>query len=453
MASLTPTIPERGLATSLTKDKTVPRTYVCRVTSKDQGEGTEFTLGARPVVVGGDPECDVVLEDKKVSRRHMELHARPDGLHVKDLGSTNGTFVDNVRVSDAVVAVGVSIRCGNSHVTVAAAPAPTVSASRRDRFGGLVGESFSSRELFAVLELASPTNATVLIQGESGTGKELAARAIHDHSDRAGGPFVVVDFGGSSEQLIESQLFGHVRGAFTGAVNDRNGAFVEAHGGTLFLDEIGELPLPLQARLLRALEARTIQPLGADRPVQVDVRVVAATHRDLHAMVQNETFRFDLFYRLAVVHALIPPLRARREDLPPLIRYLYEQRGQDPGPIEGPNLELLQNYTWPGNVRELRNILDRAHVLSGAEDTPFTELKIWLQPGSVAPFEVVDTTLPFKQAKERWVSGFERRYLASLYERHHQNVSRAAAQAGLSRTHFRELLQSHGIRGKTIKDS
>src|SRR5205814_7177787 len=190
--------------------------------------------------------------------------------------------------------------------------------------------------------LAGPSDATVLIEGESGTGKELAARAIHDNSPRAKGPFVVVDCSAISEQLIDSHLFGHVKGAFTGADRDRKGAFVEASGGTLFLDELGELPLAAQAKLLRVLEAQTVQPVGADRPVKVDTRVVAATHRDLARLVADKEFRFDLFIRLDVVSVALPPLRERLEDLPHLIATVYTRRGADPGPLAGDNPERLR---------------------------------------------------------------------------------------------------------------
>src|SRR5262245_63325448 len=259
----------------------------------------------------------------------------------------------------------------------------------------MAGKSVAMRELFAVLEMAAPTDATVLIEGESGTGKELAARAIHEASGRAGGAFVVVDCSAITENLIDSHLFGHVRGAFTGAERDRKGAFVEASGGTLFLDELGELPIAAQAKLLRVLEAQTVQPVGADRPVQVDTRVVAATHRDLARMVGAKEFRFDLFYRLAVVHVALPPLRERLEDLPHLIATFYRARGAEVGPIDGDNRERMRRHAWPGNVRELRNVLERAWALSGTK--AFRELRLWLDTGTqqAQPSEVVDTSLPF----------------------------------------------------------
>jgi DNA-binding NtrC family response regulator len=295
-----------------------------------------------------------------------------------------------------------------------------------------------------VLELASPTDATVLLQGESGTGKELAARALHDHSPRADGPFVVLDCSATHAQLIESQLFGHVRGAFTGAVTERKGAFLEANGGTLFLDEIGELPLEAQAKLLRALEARTIIPLGSDRPVQVDVRMVAATHRDLASMVDQGSYRFDLFHRLSVVHVALPPLRERLEDLPVLIRNFYEGRGVDPGPIEGPALAKLHAHKWPGNVRELRNVLERSFVLGGSG--PFAQLDLWVSGTEATPSAPVDISLTFKEAKQKLIEAFERQYLAALMERYHDNISAAADHADINRRHLRKLLEERGLR-------
>jgi transcriptional regulator with GAF, ATPase, and Fis domain len=447
------TLAETGLATSTTHGRTPLRSFSCHITSGESA-GRTIGVGARPVIVGALAACDLVLDDPKVSGRHAELAARADGLWVKDLGSTNGTFVDGVRVSEALAAPGATVRFGATSIRVAGAPPPEVEPSPRQRFGGLVGKSRSMREVFAVLELASAADATVLIQGESGTGKELAARAIHDHSPRASKSFVVVDCSATTDELLESQLFGHRRGAFTGAVADRKGAFVEADSGTLFLDEIGELPLPSQGRLLRALEAHTVQPLGSDRPVPIDVRMVAATNRDLFAMVEAGTFRFDLFHRLAVVHVLIPPLRERLEDLEPLIASFYEGRGIDPGPIRGENLARLEQNRWRGNARELRNTLERAWVLSGG--APFEALRIAPDPSAriesgvrAAGIDALcDTSIPFKDAKERWNSELERRYLASVFERAGGNVTRAAEYAGLHRRHLRELLVRYGLKSE-----
>ncbi len=434
---------QTGLVTPNAQKRTAPRAYKIQVLGQD---GAIVALGARPVIVGAHATCDLILTDPKVSRKHAELAITPEGIRVKDLGSTNGTWWQGSRIAEVVIPAGATVKFGETPVRIAASDTPSLPPSDQDHFGAIAGQSLAMRELFAVLEMASPTDATVLVEGESGTGKELAARAIHDASARAAGSFVVVDCSAIAETLIDSHLFGHVKGAFTGAERERKGAFLEASGGTLFLDELGELPLAAQAKLLRVLEAQTVQPVGADRPIKVDTRVVAATHRDLSRMVAEKQFRFDLFYRLAVVHVALPPLRDRLEDLPHLIGTFYARRGTDAGPIDGDNLERLRRHAWPGNVRELRNVLERAWALSGP-GAKFRELKLWLDPGAAQSqsTEVVDTSLPFKEAKERWNDQFERRYVSMIFASNSNNVTRAADQAGLSRRHFRELLYKHGI--------
>jgi len=438
---------QTGLAMAATRGRTAARSYLLQVLGHTAASHTQIAIGARAVTVGAHASCDLVLDDPKVSRRHAELAIVPEGIRIKDLGSTNGTWYQGTKIGEVVVPAGATVKFGETQVRIAAGDAPHLPPSDKDQFGAMAGKSITMRELFAVLEMASPSDATVLIEGESGTGKELAARAIHDASARAKGPFVVVDCGAIAEALVDSHLFGHTRGAFTGADKDRRGAFVEASGGTLFLDELGELPLASQAKLLRVLEAQTVQPLGSDKPISVDTRVVAATHRDLSRMVGAKEFRFDLFYRLAVVHVALPPLRDRLEDLPHLIQTFYQRRGTPPGPIDGENLDRMRRHAWPGNVRELRNVLERAWAMSGPKAS-FRDLKLWFDPGAgqVQPQgEVIDTSLPFKEAKERWNDAFERRYVAMVFGDSGNNVTRAAEHAGLSRRHFRELLYKHGI--------
>jgi DNA-binding NtrC family response regulator len=450
------TLMQTGLVTQSARARAAIRSCLCRVMSGDRVV-EEVALGARPIAVGAARECDLVLADPQVSRRHAELTLCPDGIRVRDLGSTNGTYWQGTRLTEAVVPLGAAVRVGGTTIRFVAADVPSIAPSERERFGAMVGRNLGMRELFAVLELAAPTDATVLIEGESGTGKELAARALHDHSPRARVPLVVVDCSAVSETLIDSHLFGHVRGAFTGAQADRKGAFVEATGGTVFLDEIGELSPTAQAKLLRVLEAQTVQPVGSDRTVKVDTRVVAATHRDLPRMVEEKRFRFDLFYRLAVVHVAIPPLRDRFDDLPDLVRNFYEGRGVDPGEIAGPNLTRLERYSWPGNVRELRNVLERAWTMAGPPGARFADLKLWLDPSGMAAAQAapaapdagdlpgIDTSQPFKEAKERWLELFERRYLEGVFAACGRNISRASVQAGINRRHFRNLLRKHGI--------
>ena len=437
------TLLQTGLANSAARGNTAARTYIARVLGD---AGAEAAIGARPVIAGAHGSCDLVIDDPKVSRRHAELSLTGEGIRIRDLGSTNGTFWQGSRISDVVVPPGSVVGIGGAKIRILGAEVPVMPPSRRTRFGALVGRSPAMREMFAILELASPTDATILLQGPSGTGKELAARAVHDHSERAGGELVVVDCGAIPESLISSHLFGHVRGAFTGAERERRGAFVEASGGTIFLDEIGELPLSAQATLLRVLEDRTVQPVGSDQRVGVDVRVVAATHRNLADMVERGEFRFDLFYRLAVVHVVVPSLAERLEDLPALIESFYEGRGVDPGSIAGPNLERLLQHSWPGNVRELRNVLERAWALSGPGGAAFGDLALFFQPAQrgSAPIQV-DIRVPFKDAKEIWVAEFERQYLAALFEACGGNITRTADHAGINRRHVRALLRKHRI--------
>jgi DNA-binding NtrC family response regulator len=438
-----PTLVDTGLTN--TQVRTAKRTFVLKVTA-GSASAEQILVGGREVILGSDPSCEFVLRDPKVSRKHLSLQVVAEGLRVRDLGSTNGTFLDGVRVMDSIAPATSAIRVGDVQLRAFAAPSPTIDPSKRTRFGGLVGESLGMREVFAILERASPTEATVLIQGESGTGKEIAARAIHDHSRRASGPFVVFDCAAASEQLLESQIFGHKKGAFTNSITDRLGAFAAANDGTIFLDEIGELPLPAQMKLLRALESRTVQPLGSDEPVAVDTRLVAATHRDLVSMVDQGAFRADLFHRLAVVHLSVPSLRDHLDDLPCLIRTFYEGTGVDPGPIDGENLDLLARYPWPGNIRELKNTIERAWVMGGVQ--PFAQLELTMGAMAVVQPDIIDIHLPFKEAKERLVASFERRYLAAVMELCGNSIQKAADHAQIHRNHFTKLIDAYGLRKK-----
>jgi DNA-binding NtrC family response regulator len=441
------TLVDRGLVASALGDSATPRNVVCTVLEGSKA-GATVELSHQPRTIGAGQGCALVVEDPLVSRKHAELTWTAEGVALRDLGSTNGTFVGSTRVEQVTLALGSIFRLGHTRVRISARLPACLPPSPNEHFGELVGVSPAIRETFALLELAAPTEATVLLQGESGTGKDLAAHALHQHSQRRNGPFVVVDCGAIPETLVDSHLFGHVRGAFTGANSERRGAFVEASAGTLFLDEIGELAPQSQARLLRVLETRTVQPVGSDATRRIDVRVIAATHRDLWQMVQQRQFRFDLYHRLVVVHVLMPALRDRAEDLPVLIRSFFEQRGLEPGQLDCENLQQLERWDWPGNVRELRNVLERALVLAGAEPVPFAELPLWFHgrvdraPPQASP---VDTSLPFKEAKERAMAAFEREYLAALFAQNEGNISQTARQADLTRRHARELLRRHGL--------
>ena len=419
-----------------------------RVVSAAGAPPVEVAVPPVGVTVGADKAADVRLEDPAVSRRHCTIVPTDAGFDVADLGSRNGTHLDGVAISRATVPVGAVLRVGTTLLQLLPEELPVeIEPSRKSSFGALYGDSAPMRRVFAVLERASASDAAILFIGESGTGKELAARAVHEHSARKDGPFVVFDCGASSETLIESDLFGHRKGAFTGAVADRAGAFASAAGGTLFLDEIGDLPLPLQPKLLRLLEAGEVTPLGAQKSERHDVRVVAATHRDLWDEVGRGTFRGDLYYRLAVVEVHLPPLRRRPSDIPELVRRFLAGHGRkNAGDLAGANLDRLLAYHWPGNVRELRNVIARAVALS-PKDTSFAEMPVLLRAAAATaadtPRAVADR--PFGEAKEEVIARFEREYLEDLLRRAGGSMTEAARRAGLERKYLYRLLERVGI--------
>ena len=318
------------------------------------------------------------------------------------------------------------------------------------RFGRMVGQSVAMRSLFSLLRRASASDATVLIEGETGTGKEVSALAIHEESTRVKGPFVVVDCGAIPSQLLESELFGYERGAFTGAIAPRTAAFEAADGGTIFLDEIGELNLDLQPKILRALESRKVKRVGSNIYTPIDVRVVAATNRSLRDEVAAKRFRSDLYYRLAVLHIKLPPLRERKSDLPALVEDVVEQLGlggsEEAAVLRSPHfIDQLAAYHWPGNVRQLRNYLERRVALGEAVAPPGAETS---PPpmASKAEEPLIDLDQPLKTAREEWNSIFEARYLAALLARHDDNVTAAARSAGINRVHLHRLLRKYGLR-------
>jgi DNA-binding NtrC family response regulator len=418
--------------------------------------------GARAAVVGGTTRIGTSasnhlrLTDRAVSRVHCELHLRDRTVQIVDAGSTNGTFAEGVRIADAELAPGSVFRIGTSSIRIEAAHAPTrVPISARDHFGGLLGGSVAMRRVYAVLERLAATETTALIHGETGTGKELAARAVHEESKRARGPFVTVDCGAIAETLIESELFGHVRGAFSGAHAERRGLFEEAHGGTLFLDEIAELPLALQPKLLRVLEAREVRRVGANSSRPIDVRVLAATHRSLAQSVNDGTFREDLYYRLAVVEVELPPLRARREDLATIAQRFYERFSGEEAPLPEALKNAIGSRSWTGNVRELRNFIERSVTLESIGEHEPQEPSANVQGGSggVASEAVVPVHLPLKEARVAWMDQFERRYAEALLQRTGGNVTRAAEIAGVHRRTLQRLLASLGGRLAEQADS
>jgi transcriptional regulator with GAF, ATPase, and Fis domain len=406
--------------------------------------GMSKVLTEGSVRVGSGDQCDVALADPRVSRQHLEIEVLPTGLRVRDLGSKNGTFLHGTRIGevDLAIAGGVLV-LGDSELALRPDDVPDpLGPSPRDRCGRLLGTSDVMRRLFGQIERVAGSDATVLIRGETGTGKELVAEALHELGARSNRPFVVVDCGAIPRELIESELFGHVRGAFTGANSDRLGAFERADGGTIFLDEIGELALDLQPKLLRVLEARSLKPVGGDQPVEVDVRVIAASLRDLRAEVARKAFREDLFFRLSVVELDVPALREHVEDLPLLADRFLRELGASP--LGSDSLATLQRFDWPGNVRQLRNVLERAVALAGA-GTPVVSSDDLVAPSAeLSPSKLF--SLPYKVAKDEMLARFTRDYLEALLARHAGNVSAAAREAKIDRNWIVALAKRHGVR-------
>jgi two-component system, NtrC family, response regulator GlrR len=420
-----------------------------RVTATSPGgEVTEVGLGMMPLVVGTSPECDLVLVDARVSRRHCQLTLGEGGIVVRDLGSKNGTFVGGVRVVEAFLPPSTPAVVGGSTVLARVVGAPSLLAlSTSARFGEAIGGTLVMRSLFAKLERAAGTPETVLLLGESGTGKELLARAVHESSPRGKGPFVVFDCSAVAPSLIESELFGYVRGAFTGAVANHTGLMEQANGGTIFMDELGELPLELQPKLLRALEARQVKPVGSNEWRSFDARLVAATHRDLRARVAAGTFREDLYYRLAVVEAVVPPLRDRKDDIPLLVeRFLAAQEpARNLGDLPPNALEMLRAHSWPGNVRELRNTVARLLIFPHLGEEAIDRLAAPRGGGEGGGLGAL-VKLPLREAREAVVEQFERSYVAAKLREHSGNVSRAAESMQVSRQFLHRLLDRYGIR-------
>jgi two-component system, NtrC family, response regulator GlrR len=316
----------------------------------------------------------------------------------------------------------------------------------RDQFGRMVGHSTAMQSVFDVLGKASGSEATILLEGETGTGKEVSAEAIHRGSPRRDKPFLVVDCGAMPPQLLESELFGHERGAFTGAVSTRTGVFEAAAGGTVFLDEIGELSIDLQPKLLRVLERREVRRVGTNNHVPVNVRLIAATNRSLREQVAAHKFRSDLYYRLAVVEVRLPPLRDRLADLPLLVEHTVRNLGvmdeQTAAVVRSPEfLSALALHNWPGNIRELRNYLERCVALRDFAAPRPSDVA-----SSSSPESAVNIGQPLREAREGWVSAFEKRYLEELLRVHENRVSAAARAAGVDRIYFYRLLWKHGLR-------
>jgi DNA-binding NtrC family response regulator len=460
--------PPRPSTSVATEGVGVPRRAVhlsqCKlVVLTGSQRGREFVISGDVIRIGKVDENDLVLPEETVSRVHCEILRDAKGHLLRDLHSTNGTFLDGAEIREAYIRAGSVITVGTIQLKFQPFEERIeILPSEKERLGELVGRSLKMREIFGLVERIAPTEATVLIEGETGTGKDLVARTLHSLSKRKAQPFIVVDCGAVSGTLIESELFGHEKGAFTGAASMRQGAFELAHGGTIFLDELGELSLDLQPKLLRVLEQREIRRVGGNRTIKVDIRVVAATKQDLQREVQKGKFREDLYFRLSVVPIHMPSLRERKEDVPLIVQTLIERlapAGELPRVLDEATMNSLLTHDWPGNVRELRNVLERGVYLSpttgttgstGAQAAP--PIKLFAIGGSsTATVEAEKARLDFdvgksyRENKEQWENEFEKRYLGWLMERAQGNISRAAREADMDRKYLHKLLKKHSI--------
>ncbi len=420
---------------SLARTATLGRIQPVRLVVVDgPDQGKEVTVREGTAVIGTRAECELVLTDQAVSRRHLSVELLGARVRVKDLESKNGSKYLGARLTSADVPVGSSIELGATRVAILPGSLPKGALAERSELHGLLGRSVRMRKLFAEIERLAPSDAPVLIRGETGTGKEGIARAIHALSQRAAGPLRVFDCAAVQPELIQSALFGHVRGAFTGAVKDARGALEEADGGTLFLDEVAELPLDLQPALLRALETRSFSPVGDTRALKSDFRILAATHQDLEGLVKQGRFRKDLYFRLAAIVLDVPPLRERAEDVPLLAEHFAAQVAGEKVTLQPSSVACLTAYRWPGNVRELRNTIERLVTLG-----PQAPL-----PGAPAGGRTPD----FHESREIALKAFEKSYLESVLDKHKGSATAAAREAGIARSYFYRLLEEHGLKGR-----
>ncbi len=421
-----------------TREPSAYRTARLVVSSPGQPDKS-LVLGVPHVRIGAGSSNDVVLEDAHASRFHCEVRKTDEGWLLRDLGSLNGTRVGDLVVKEGVLQPGATITVGETRIKFLAddGKPEEVVTSPHHNFGEVVGRSLRMREVFAVLERIAATDLTVLIGGETGSGKDVMARAIHAQSTRAKKAFVVFDCAAVAPNLIESELFGHVKGAFTGANESREGAFVRADGGTLFLDEIGELALDLQPKLLRALEQRTVRPVGGGKEIPIDVRIIAASHRNLEQIVKEQHFRQDLFFRLSVVTVQIPSLRQRLEDLPMIIEKLLVMGGKPIG-LAPETMTILEKYDWPGNVRELRNVIESASAVCDGEQ---------IEPKHLMFFKPRrrDPTVDKLPLAGKSLESIERAAIAQTLEHCGGNKTRAARALGISPSTLYEKVKKYSL--------
>ena len=419
--------------------------------------GLELIVAKNIVRIGANEKNDLLLQDNTVSRFHCEIRHIGDDYLLVDHDSTNGTYVGNLRVREAFLYPNCEMLVGNSLIRfVPLVEEIPVYPIKRSHYGSLIGGSPRMRDIYGLVDKVAPSELSVVVQGETGTGKELVARALHEHSRRSRRPLVIFDCSAFPENLLESELFGHEKGAFSGAIKTHRGVFERAEGGTIFFDEVGEMSLAVQPKFLRALESGDIRRVGGERTIRVDCRVLAATNRDLETMVEEGTFRQDLYYRLAKVRLTMPALRERTEDIRMLVEHFLgllreRQPTLQPRGFSVDAIEAMQDYDWPGNVRELRNVVERSATFCEDELIALGDLPADMQarlgrPPRRSPLVAeVELGTGLKEAKERMVALFERDYLLSLLEQHNMNISRVAREAGIDRRHVYRLMRKYDI--------
>ncbi len=444
--------------TLVVENRTTLKVRKCRlVVTTGPDLGKELISDKERLRVGSHSSNDLMLtEDRTASRHHFEVQYTERGYLVIDLDSTNGTWLDGKRVERAYLSPGSQVRAGQTTVTFAPIDEElTVEPDHDGSLCGMVGHSVKMRQIFGLIRKIAPMDVSVVIQGETGTGKELVARAIHELSSRKRGPMVVLDCGAIPPNLIESELFGHEKGAFTGAVAGRPGAFERAHGGTIFLDELGELRTDLQPKLLRVLENREVRRVGGNEVQEVDVRVIAATNRDLVKEVQTGGFREDLYFRLSVITIQLPPLRQRREDIPFIIKEalaepeVVQRHGKKH--LSPAALAVLMSYAWPGNVRELMNVVSHVLTFSDGVEIDVSNLPARVQGRSTEQPLPFNEHLSFKDAKEQLLESFEREYISQVLRRCDGNISRAARESGLHRKSIERLVKKYSLDARAMK--
>ncbi len=419
------------------------------VVAEGPDSGRDLLFDGPTVRIGTLPESDFCLSDRSVSKRHAVIERHGEGYRLIDLNSTNGTFVGDMRVQEVFLAPGALIKVGQTVLKFHPRDEDmVVLPSTEDAFHGVIGQSSRMRQVMGILGRVAATTVNVVVYGETGTGKELAARALHEASPRAAKPFVVFDSGNVDHEFIRSELFGHEVGSFTGATSQRVGAFELANGGTLFMDEIGELPLDMQPKLLRVLEQREIQRLGASSPRKVDVRIVSATHRNLEQMVREGKFREDLFYRLCQVPLTLPALRDRREDIPRLVEHFLESvqvKGRGGIRFSSDALKVLQAAEWRGNVRELRNVVERALALATG---PTIQVGDLLMQGPARPVQTTSGPSGGEASPglaNRSLEDIEKEAILKTLAANGGNRKKTARILGIAPVTLREKLRRYGL--------